>query len=241
MILMLGIVVLTHESHSETPDSPSNGHAQSPGRPGDRRVVQRQRLLRSQRPPAGEIRNVAARSQGRLHREASRTAVWLFASLLLSGSGDIRAGWPGGAGTAEARTERRSQAVAKDHGIPPADHRCRCLSESGCRRAEGVRHLRPPAERRAGVSASEKKTTVAIARYDCPADRTDSSEQVTRYEDLRRHVIDDGCGHRLGLALFHREGMKAWLDAWSTCATRGARPTPNRSCDPVRQIGRASC
>jgi hypothetical protein len=37
-------------------------------------------------------------------------------------------------------------------------------------------------------------------------------------------VIDDGCGHRLGLALFHREGMKAWLDAWSTYTTRDARP-----------------
>src|SRR5215471_5334011 len=195
MILILSIFVLTHESHSETPDSPSDGHAQSAGRPGDRRVVQRQRLLRSERPPAGEIRNVAARSQRRLHREASRTALWLFASVLLSGSGDIHAWWLGGAGTAEARTERRSQAVAKDHGIHPADHRRRSRSESGCRRAEGVRHLRPPAEHRAGVRASEKKTTVAIARHDSPAYRTDSSEQVTRYEDLRRHVVDDGCGY----------------------------------------------
>jgi hypothetical protein len=49
-------------------------------------------------------------------------------------------------------------------------------------------------------------------------------------------VIDDGCGHRLGLALFHREGMKAWLEAWSTCATRGARPLPNTSDDPVRPL-----
>jgi hypothetical protein len=44
-----------------------------------------------------------------------------------------------------------------------------------------------------------------------------------RYEDLRRHVMDHGGGHRLGLALFHREGMKAWLDAWSSCTIRDAR------------------
>jgi hypothetical protein len=36
----------------------------------------------------------------------------------------------------------------------------------------------------------------------------------------------------LGLALFHREGMKAWLDAWSTCTTRDARPLRAVSNDP---------
>ena len=73
-----------------------------------------------------------------------------------------------------------------------------------------------------------------MARQDRPDDRTDGSGQVTRYEDLRRHVVGDGGGHRLGLALFHREGMKAWLDAWSTCTTQDARPLRNTSDDPVR-------
>lgn len=73
-----------------------------------------------------------------------------------------------------------------------------------------------------------------MARHDCPDDRTDSSEQVTRYEDLRRHVIDDGGGHRLGLALFQREGMKAWLDAWSTCTTRDAHSLRNTPDEPGR-------
>lgn len=53
---------------------------------------------------------------------------------------------------------------------------------------------------------------------------TDGPPHVTRYEDLRRHVTGHEGGHRLGLALFQREGMKAWLDAWSTCATPAARP-----------------
>jgi hypothetical protein len=69
-----------------------------------------------------------------------------------------------------------------------------------------------------------------------PDDPTDGSEQVTRYEDLRRHVIDHGSGHRLGLALFHREGMKAWLDAWSTCTTRDALPLGNTPDDSVRPL-----
>jgi hypothetical protein len=65
-------------------------------------------------------------------------------------------------------------------------------------------------------------------------DRTDGSEQVERYEDLRRHVIGHTGGHRLGLALFHREGMKAWLDAWSTCTTRDAHSLREGSDDPDR-------
>jgi hypothetical protein len=65
-------------------------------------------------------------------------------------------------------------------------------------------------------------------------DRTDGSEQVKRYEDLRSHVISHTGGHRLGLALFQREGMKAWWEAWSTCTTREARPLRDGFDDPDR-------
>src|SRR5690348_13285916 len=121
----LGIIILTHGIHSQAPNSPPDGNTQSAARPGDGRVVHRQRLLRPERPPAGEIRNAASRSQRRLHGEASSAAVWFFASILLSGSRDVHAQWPGRAGTAEAGTAPCSQAVAKDHGIYRADHRRR--------------------------------------------------------------------------------------------------------------------
>ncbi len=63
----------------------------------------------------------------------------------------------------------------------------------------------------------------------------DPAEQVERYEDLRRQVIGDRGGHRLGRALFQREGMKVWLDAWSTCTTREARPRHDASDDLHRR------
>lgn len=72
-----------------------------------------------------------------------------------------------------------------------------------------------------------------MAGHDGPVDQTHGPEQVTRYEDLRCYVIGNGGGHRLGLALFHREGMKAWLDAWSTCTTRGPRPQRDASDNPA--------
>ena len=221
------------KTNTEAPNSPPNGHAQSAARRGNGRIVHRQRLLRSERPPAGEIRNAASRSLRRLHREASSAALWFFAAVLLSGSGDLHARWPGRASTTEAGTETRSQAVPKDHGSYRADHRRRSGSRFGRHGAAGVRHLRAPTEHRAGVGPSEKKTPLAMAGHDGPVVQTDGPEQVTRYEDLRRHVIGNGGGHRLGLALFHREGMKAWLDAWSTCTTRGPRPLRDASVDPA--------
>jgi hypothetical protein len=68
-------------------------------------------------------------------------------------------------------------------------------------------------------------------------DRTDGPEQVERYEDLRYQVVGHGGGHRLGLALFHREGMKTWLDAWSTCTTRDARSLRDAS-DALDRVSR---
>jgi hypothetical protein len=41
---------------------------------------------------------------------------------------------------------------------------------------------------------------------------------TTRYEDLRRHVLD-GCAanSHWGVALFIRQGLAAWMEAWPKC------------------------
>jgi hypothetical protein len=39
---------------------------------------------------------------------------------------------------------------------------------------------------------------------------------VVRYEELRCRALGGGGG--LGLALFLRQGMKAWIETWSDCA-----------------------
>jgi hypothetical protein len=61
-----------------------------------------------------------------------------------------------------------------------------------------------------------------------PIANPDLTEQ---YEQLRREAT--GCSEHaaqgLGLALFLRRGMTAWMQAWSQCADRGApntRPHP---------------
>jgi len=168
-IRVVGIIIFTHgEPHRprpEAPSSPPDGHPQSATRPGEGRVVQRQRFLRSERCPAGEIRNAASRSPRRLHGEASRQGLWFFASVLLSGSGGVHPRWPGRAGAPETGTKTRSQVVAEGRGIRRADHRRRSQSGLGRRRTAEVRHLRTPTEHRAGVGAREKKTTLAEPRF----------------------------------------------------------------------------
>src|SRR5712691_4750985 len=90
------IMILTHAAsprqHPEAPRPPSDGHAQFAARPGDRRVIRRQRLLRSARPPAGEVRNAAPRPpRRRRHSESGGTALRILASVLLSRSRSVHA------------------------------------------------------------------------------------------------------------------------------------------------------
>ena len=50
---------------------------------------------------------------------------------------------------------------------------------------------------------------------------------VARYEQLRCGVLEERfSGDRHGLALFVREGMAAWVEAWSLCLIP-ATPTPS--------------
>ncbi len=53
---------------------------------------------------------------------------------------------------------------------------------------------------------------------------------MARYEELRQEVVGGrGVPSPLGPALFLREGMRAWMDAWLACpASLHARPeTPS--------------
>lgn len=58
---------------------------------------------------------------------------------------------------------------------------------------------------------------------------------MARYEDLRQGVLEGRAAQGpLGLALFLREGMRAWMDAWLSCpASLEARPeTPSAPAEP---------
>jgi hypothetical protein len=52
---------------------------------------------------------------------------------------------------------------------------------------------------------------------------------VTRYEDVRRWIVDgSGWSSRWGLAILRREGLAAWIAAWaSTPGPAAVEPPPD--------------
>jgi hypothetical protein len=49
---------------------------------------------------------------------------------------------------------------------------------------------------------------------------------IARYEELRRRALGQCGTQALGLALFMRQGMHAWMTAWSDCkATAASLPS----------------
>lgn len=53
-----------------------------------------------------------------------------------------------------------------------------------------------------------------------------ASEYAARYEALRRHVVEHRAhGARDGLVVLLRQGVAAWMDAWSKLPAPVARPT----------------
>ena len=69
-------------------------------------------------------------------------------------------------------------------------------------------------------------------------------ELTERYEELRAQAMGkSGMAAPLGLALFLRRGMPAWLEAWSSCMppeTPGlasvAKPLPDPPCNEVAVV-----
>jgi hypothetical protein len=49
---------------------------------------------------------------------------------------------------------------------------------------------------------------------------------VARYEELRSQVMG-GLGNGMGLALFVRQGMRSWIEAWRYC-TLGTQPAQHQ-------------
>lgn len=52
-----------------------------------------------------------------------------------------------------------------------------------------------------------------------------SSELVNRYEELRCQALGE-VGRGLGMVLFLREGMKAWMEAWMNSTPSTAERAP---------------
>ena len=152
------ISIMTHnykDTYGRAPQEESNcigftsAHAPSAGiartgrhppapRGGDRSPLSRQRVLRSERSGAGQVRDAAKRPAGGTFGGGGGSGLWSVPPGLLCHSGVVPARGPAGAAAAQARTEAASQAQRRSDGGPgPGRYR----RPEGCSRARNWRRF----------------------------------------------------------------------------------------------------
>lgn len=220
--------------------APHPGQARIPARvgcpqPSSRsRYRQDLRRLGLLRPPGsgpGQVRDGAARPDGGRECDPSRNGLRLFTRDVLSGSGKPGSGWIAGAGAQAAGTPRATQAAAGGARLPTGDKETGAfVAISGVGRAGAgeARHLPPSSDHRASPWAAEKRGASNHKMMDLPIGAPFGF--VESYEALRAQALGaEMTTQPLGLALFLRRGLAAWLRSAAHAAHPAPSSPPSRS------------
>jgi hypothetical protein len=182
-----------------------------------------QRILRSQRLAAGEIRDAKTGPCGQASGFPNSQGVWFLSPVVLPSGIRLRARWLVRITSAEAWSEKRTQAhwgsdeVRGRAANPGAITEFRSAGRTGA--AQLPRESAPPQHREA--ASAGKKTPISLL----PANTAAPLEKdglIAAYEELRRQILNGGRGP--GLALFMRRGMREWMNACSLCLA----PSPTK-------------
>lgn len=202
----------------QTPDASTTGNAEPAPESRTRRVVSPGRFLRRSRSGPGQVRDAAPGTDRRQVCDRCGRELWLFPAIFLSGTIGLRAKRSCRSGAPQTRPQAGAQTYRRDphiHWRDASERTIYSIAGSGETDPGTLRHQGSSTKYRAQSAASSKKTLneagdPAATRHDLAA----------RYEQLRRDAMgrltsgDQG----LGLALFLRRGMTAWMQAWSECA-----------------------
>src|SRR5580658_2682386 len=232
--------------------APSAGIARTERHPpaprgGDRSPLSRQRILRSERPGAGQVRDAAKRPAGGTFRSGGCSGLWSVPPGILCHSGVVPARGTAGAAAAQARTEAASQAQRRrDGGAGPGDTGGRKNAQGrGAGGASGPALWRRGASAEypaaaASVSAAGGKKTSLIVE----AAKPDAMQYSLQYELLRSQVISSagsvtqgsvgGQTRGIGFALLLSEGMPGWLKTVESVLRASLAPRAVDSPDPAR-------
>src|SRR5262249_13138357 len=143
-----------------------------------------------------------------------------------SSAGRFQRAGTSGLGAAQARPTRRAQARPGRDGVRarPAHRRSDALDSRSARPDSApIWRRRPPAQSGARLAARGKKTALSAPPIASPL------TVVSSYELLRRVALGHSGptdGPSLGFTLLLRQGLTAWLRAWTTCP-RVAAPAPS--------------
>jgi hypothetical protein len=197
---------------------------------GHRPTVCQGHLFRSQRSRPGKVRDASPRAERGPFDHWRGDRFRFLAALVLSSAVCFRGGRARRLGSPQTRSQAGAQADRRGLGL----HR-RDTPEGAVDTVTGTGALDPRAFWDQGAStkhptqpaASSKKTPLKESRDQQSA----HSDLTVQYEQLRREATSRS-GHAaqgLGLALFLRRGMTAWMQAWSQCtdcAAPNAHPRP---------------
>ena len=182
-----------------------------------------QRILRSQRLAAGEIRDATTGPCGQAGGFPNGPGVWFLPPVILPSGIRLRARWLVRITSPEAWSEKRSQAhfgsdeVRGRAANPGAITEFRSAGRTGA--AQLPRESAPPQHRAATSAGKKTPISLLLAHTAVPLEK---DGLIAAYEELRRQILNGQRGP--GLALFMRRGMREWINACSLCLT----PSPAR-------------
>ena len=204
---------------SQTRSSPATRHSQSATPCSHRSAVCQRRLLRCQGSRPGQVRDASPGAERGPFCDWCRGCLRLLPTVLLSSAGGLRGGracWPG---PPKTRPQARAQADRRGSDLPYPDTSERTISAdsgTGAFDPKALRNQSPSTKYRTPPAASPKKTPLNQSGIPSIA----SSDLTEQYEQLRLEATgrSEHSAQGLGLALFLRRGMAAWMHAWSQCA-----------------------
>jgi hypothetical protein len=222
------IIIFTETTHGRPATNQTillarAGHAKPSPESGATREFSRQRVLRSGRFAAGQVRDAAARGCRQATGQSGSKDVWLFTPVVLSSAGGLSRGWPGRAVTTKTRAPLRAQthvrtdAVCDTTSARRADHFQ--SSDSGTNRRT-LPCLGSPAQHRSSATTSKKTPVSPAPAVISLADR----RLVAAYEELRFQAVQ-GVRRGPGLALMMTRGFRCWMEVCSQVFTNEGSST----------------
>ena len=207
------------------------GHAESSPESSAARELSRQRVLRSGRFAAGQVRDAAARGCRQATDQSGSKDVWLFTPVVLSSAGSLSRGWPCGAVTTKTRAPLRAQTYARTDAVCNTTSALRAdhfqSSDSGTNRRT-LPCLSSPAQHRSSAATSKKTPVSSGPAVISLTDR----RLVAAYEELRFQAVQ-GVRRGPGLALMTARGFRCWMEVCSqlftnegSCPQVPDRPAP---------------
>jgi hypothetical protein len=208
------------------------GHIESSPERSASRELSRQRLLRCRRPAAGQIRDAATGGCRQAIGQSGSKDVWLFAPVILSGTGSLSRSWSYRTVAPETRAPVRTQAHARTDAVRGTTSARRAndlqFSDSRTNRT-ALRCLGSPAQYRASTAASKKTPVSPELSAISFADR----RLVAAYEELRSQAVQ-GWRRGPGLTLMMARGFRCWMEACNqlfanqdSCTQVPDRPAPS--------------